>query len=172
MAEPRKGAHLGAPPSRTDYLPDSRILTAADKAERKALFETFGANMKSARLRAGMTQRELAIRADISNETFISKLELGTRAPNLIQLIMLAHALNVSCEALLAHVPIPKRERSRRTMLALVRREPGIDVESLADHLHVKAIYILNLGKRLTLEGVVMRDGARFWPASPAEESS
>lgn len=52
----REANQATAPPGRMDYLPDSRILTPADKAERQALFMAFGANLRRARLSAGITQ--------------------------------------------------------------------------------------------------------------------
>lgn len=72
MADRHKAAQGGVPSGRADYLPDSRILTPADKAEREALLRAFGANLPRARLTAGMTQRELAARADIANVSVIS----------------------------------------------------------------------------------------------------
>jgi len=171
MADRRKGAHDGVPPGRADYLPDSRILTPADKVEREALLKAFGANLRRARQTAGMTQRELAARADIANVSFVSQLEMGTRSPNLVQLAMLTRALSVSYDTLLTSLPTPRRERSARTVIALVRREPGIDADHLAALLHVKASYVLMLGRRLSLEGRLRHDGPRFWPVDPGETS-
>ncbi len=172
MADRRKGAYGGAPPGRADYLPDSRILTPADKVEREALLKAFGVNLRRARLTAGMTQRELATRAEITNVSFVSQLEMGARSPNLVQLAMLTHALEVSYDRLLTSLPTPRRERSARIVIALVRREPGIDADHLAAHLHVKASYILMLGRRLSLEGRLRHDGLHFWPVDPGEKSS
>jgi DNA-binding XRE family transcriptional regulator len=104
-----------------DYLPDSRVLTSADKAERRALLMAFGANLRRARLSAGITQRDLAVRAEFSSATVASQLEVGTRPPNFLQLVMLGHALDMPHDALLSHLPFPLRERSTRLMLALVR---------------------------------------------------
>jgi transcriptional regulator with XRE-family HTH domain len=172
MADRHKGTHGGAPPGRADYLPDSRILTPADKVEREALLKAFGANLRRARQTAGMTQRELATRADITNVSFVSQLEMGTRSPNLVQLAMLIHALDVSYDTLLTSLPTPSRERSARTVIALVRKEPGIDAGDLAAHLHVKVSYVLMLGQRLSLEGRLRRDGLYFWPLDPDETRS
>jgi ribosome-binding protein aMBF1 (putative translation factor) len=101
MPNRRTCAHGGVPPGRAVYLPDSRILTPADKAEREALLKAFGANLRRARLTAGMTQRELATRAEITNASFVSQLEMGTRSPNLAQLAMLTRALDTSYDVLL-----------------------------------------------------------------------
>jgi|ERR1700677_2659400 len=169
MADKCKGAHGGVPPGRADYLPDSRILTPADRVEREAFLKAFGANLRRARLTAGMTQRELATRADITNASFVSQLKMGARSPNLVQLAMLTHALGVSYYTLLTSLPTPRRERSARIVIALVRRGPGIDAGDLAAHVHVKASYILMLGRRLSLEGRLRHDGLRFWPVDSDE---
>jgi transcriptional regulator with XRE-family HTH domain len=167
MADRHTGTHGGVPPGRADYLPDSRILTPADRVEREALLKAFGANLRRARQTAGMTQRELATRADITNASFVSQLEMGARSPNLVQLAMLTHALEVSYDTLLTSLPTPRRERSARSVIALVRREPGIDADHLAAHLHVKVRYVLMLGRRLNLEGRLRHDGRHFWPLDP-----
>ncbi len=170
MSEQRRANQATAPPGRLDYLPDSRILTPADKAERRALFKAFGANLKRARLSAGITQRELAIRAEFSSVTIASQLEVGTRPPNFLQLVMLAHALDVPLDALLSPLPVPLRERSTRLMLALVRKHPGISADELASALLVKPSYITMLGDRLSLENRLASGRHCFWPTGHAGE--
>ena len=159
-----------APPGRMDYLPDSRILTPADKAERRALFMAFGANLRRARLSAGITQRDLAVRAEFSSATVASQLEVGTRPPNFLQLVMLGHALDMPHDALLSHLPVPLRERSTRLMLALVRKHPGISADELANALRVKPSYITMLGGRLSLEQRVIYERSRFLPSPDPTE--
>lgn len=161
----RRANQATAPPGRLDYLPDSRILTPADKAERRALFEAFGANLRRARLSGGITQRQLAIRAEFSSVTVASQLEVGTRPPNFLQLVMLAHALDVPFDALLSPLPVPLRERSTRLILALVRRHPGISAGELASALLVKPSYIAMLAGRLSLERQLTCDHLRCWPS-------
>jgi transcriptional regulator with XRE-family HTH domain len=165
MSEQRRANQATAPPGRLDYLPDSRILTPADKAERRALFKAFGANLRRARLSAGITQRELAIRAEFSSATVASQIEVGTRPPNFLQLVMLAHALDVPYDALLAPLPVPLRERSTRLMLALVSKHPGISADELASSLLVKPSYIAMLASRLSLERRLTCDYLRYWPS-------
>ncbi|HTC73777.1 MAG TPA: helix-turn-helix domain-containing protein [Solirubrobacteraceae bacterium] len=147
-----------------DYLPDSRILTPADKAERRALCMAFGANLRRARLSAGITQRDLAVRAEFSSATVVSQLEVGTRPSNFLQLVMLGHALDTPHDALLSLLPVPLRERSTRLMLALVRKHPGISADELASALRVKPSYITMLGGRLSLEQRVIYERSRFLP--------
>jgi DNA-binding XRE family transcriptional regulator len=163
MSEQRRANQATAPPGRLDYLPDSRILTPADKAERRALSKAFGANLRRARLSAGITQRELAIRAEFSSVTVASQLEVGTRPPNFLQLVMVAHALDVPFDALLSPLPVPLRERSTRLMLALVRKHPGISADELASALLVKPSYIAMLAGRLSLERRLTCDHLRYW---------
>lgn len=170
MSEQRRANQATAPPGRLDYLPDSRILTPADKAERRGLFEAFGANLRRARLSAGITQRELAIRAEFSSVTVASQLEVGTRPPNFLQLVMLAHALDVPLDALLSPLPVPLRERSTRLMLALVRKHPGSSADELASALLVKPSYIAMLAGRLNLEGLLVYDHLRLWPSDHASD--
>jgi DNA-binding XRE family transcriptional regulator len=165
MSEQRRANQATAPPGRQDYLPDSRILTPADKAERRALFKAFGANLRRARLSAGITQRELAIRAEFSSVTVASQLEVGTRPPNFLQLVMLAHALDEPFDALLSNLPVPLRERSTRHMLAFVRKDPGISADELASALLVKPSYIAMLAGRLSLEKRLTSDRHSFWPS-------
>ena len=93
---------------------------------------------------------------------------MGTSSPNLVQLAMLTYALDVSHDT---NLPTPRRERSARIMIALVCREPGIDADHLAAHLHVKASYILMLGLRLSLKGRLRHDGLHFWPPDTARRS-
>jgi DNA-binding XRE family transcriptional regulator len=165
MSERRRTDQAAAPPGRLDYLPDSRILTPADKDERRALFKAFGANLRRARLSAGMTQRELAIRAEFSSVTIASQLEVGIRPPNFLQLVMLAHALDVPYDALLSTLPLPLRERSTRLILALVRKHPGISADELASALLVKPSYIAMLAGRLSLERRLTYDHLLYWPS-------
>jgi DNA-binding XRE family transcriptional regulator len=160
-----------APPGRLDYLPDSRILTPADKAERRALFKTFGTNLRRERLSVGITQRELATRAEFSSVTVASQLEVGTRPPNLLQLVMLSHALDAPYDTLLSNLPVPLRERSTRLMLALVRKRPGISAGQLASALLVKPSYIAMLGDRLSIEQRVISDRHSFWPSDHADKN-
>lgn len=60
-----------------------------------------GANIRKARLAAGLTQEELAERSGFSQQ-YISGLEHGKRNPTIVSLYELAQALGVSHEALVA----------------------------------------------------------------------
>lgn len=58
-----------------------------------------GANIREARLAAGMTQEDLAERSGFSQQ-YISGLERGKRNPTIVSLYELAQALGVSHEQL------------------------------------------------------------------------
>lgn len=103
--------------------------------------------------------------------TVASQLEVGARPPNLLQLVMLSHALDVPYDALLSNLPVPLRERSTRLMLALVRKHPGISADQLASALLVKPSYIAMLGDRLSLEQRLIADRHSFWPSDHTDEN-
>ncbi|MBL4927777.1 helix-turn-helix domain-containing protein [Fuscibacter oryzae] len=63
----------------------------------------FAAALREARLRAGMTQEELAERADVSVR-FISLLENGRRQPSLSALAAVSAGLNIPMSMMLAAV--------------------------------------------------------------------
>ncbi len=60
-----------------------------------------GANVREARLAAGMTQEELAERSGFSQQ-YISGLERGKRNPTIVSVYELAQALGVKHEQLVA----------------------------------------------------------------------
>ena len=60
-----------------------------------------GANVREARLEAGMTQEELAERSGFSQQ-YISGLERGKRNPTIVSVYELAQALGVKHEQLVA----------------------------------------------------------------------
>ena len=60
-----------------------------------------GGNVKNARIAAGMTQEELAVRSGFSQQ-YISGLERGKRNPTIVSIYELGQALGVSHEQLVA----------------------------------------------------------------------
>jgi transcriptional regulator with XRE-family HTH domain len=62
---------------------------------------TFGANLRSARGRAGLTQEALGHRAEF-HPTEVNRIERGRRNPGLITIVKLAKALDVPASDLLA----------------------------------------------------------------------
>jgi transcriptional regulator with XRE-family HTH domain len=62
-----------------------------------------GSELRKARQRAGLTQEELAFRADVSRN-YVSMLELDQKSPTVQTLMKLADALGVKASQLLARV--------------------------------------------------------------------
>jgi len=62
---------------------------------------TFGANLRSARERAGLTQEALGLRASF-HPTEVNRIEKGRRNPGLLTIVKLAKALNIPAGDLLA----------------------------------------------------------------------
>ena len=60
----------------------------------------FGANLRSAREHAGLTQEALGLRADF-HPTEVNRIERGRRNPGLLTIIRLAKALDTSASDLL-----------------------------------------------------------------------
>ncbi len=60
-----------------------------------------GANVRDARLAAGLTQEELAERSGFSQQ-YISGLERGSRNPTIVSIFEIGQALGVSHEQLVA----------------------------------------------------------------------
>lgn len=67
----------------------------------------FGAAVRAARVRANISQEELAHRSSL-DRTYIGGVERGERNPSLVSLQKIATGLNITLSALFAHVP-PER---------------------------------------------------------------
>lgn len=65
-----------------------------------SLNTTFGTLLRTLRQERGISQEELAFRADL-DRTFISLLERGQRQPSLSTIFQLAQALNVKASRLI-----------------------------------------------------------------------
>jgi transcriptional regulator with XRE-family HTH domain len=61
----------------------------------------FGANLRAARKRAGLSQEALGHRADF-HPTEVTRIEKGRRNPGLLTIVKLAKALNIPAGDLLA----------------------------------------------------------------------
>lgn len=62
-----------------------------------------GEELRKARMRAGLTQEELAFRADISRN-YVSLLELGEKSPTVQVLLRICKALGVRASAVIARI--------------------------------------------------------------------
>jgi len=61
----------------------------------------FGANLRSARERAGLTQEALGLRAEF-HPTEVNRIERGRRNPGLLTIVKLAKALDLPARELLS----------------------------------------------------------------------
>lgn len=75
----------------------------------------FGQRVRKRRERLGLSQQQLAERADLDT-TYISGIERGRRNPGLNALAQLAKALNLSLSTLVGHLrePVPHEVRRGR----------------------------------------------------------
>lgn len=64
---------------------------------------SLGEELRKARIAAGLTQEELAFKADISRN-YVSLLELGEKSPTVQVLLRICKALNVRASAVIARV--------------------------------------------------------------------
>ncbi len=78
----------------------------------------FGVRLRELRERAGLSRKELALRAGMQSQAGIRNLEQGVRAPGWETVLRLSQALEVDCTAFI-EVPsrqmVPRRGRPRKT---------------------------------------------------------
>jgi len=118
--------------------------------------KTFGETVKKLRNHLGISQEDLAERADL-HRTYISDVERGSRNLSLENIERLAHALEVSVASLFASKEVIQQDKSVRHPGA----DAGIDilfVEDSADdvELALRALKRANIANRIH----VVRDGA------------
>jgi transcriptional regulator with XRE-family HTH domain len=77
--------------------------------------EVFGAVLLRARTRCGLTQEELAFRAEV-DRTFVSRLERGIRQPTITTLIQLAKALEISAADLVQETESELHRASKKKL--------------------------------------------------------
>jgi transcriptional regulator with XRE-family HTH domain len=70
-------------------------MSAVTPAVRRKVGKAFGAALRRTRRQKGLSQEEVAYRADI-NRTYMSMLERGKRTPTLTIIFLLADVLEVS----------------------------------------------------------------------------
>ena len=69
----------------------------------------FGKALRDRRLKAGLTQEQLGLEADL-RRTFVSLLELGQQQPTLTTIFKLATALNIKPSELIAGTEVMMRK--------------------------------------------------------------
>ncbi len=79
-------------------------------AERTAYLEGFAANVRRLREEKGWSQTELYNAADL-HRTGLGRIETGRYEPGLLTLAILADALGVKVDDLMAGLPVPKERR-------------------------------------------------------------
>ncbi|EEG72603.1 DNA-binding helix-turn-helix protein [[Clostridium] hylemonae DSM 15053] len=82
------------------FIFSENIVKLIPKVKGAIMEEKIGFRVKQARLNAGLTQEELAEKANMSS-SFISRLENGKILPSIKKLLMLADIMNVGLEDLL-----------------------------------------------------------------------
>lgn len=84
------------------------------KSQPQDIGAIFGGVLQRHRARAGLSQEELAFRADV-DRTFVSRLERGIRQPTITTLIGLAEALDTSASVLVQEAETEyKRSKARK----------------------------------------------------------
>lgn len=93
----------------------------------------YGRNIKNARKKLGLTQKELAEASGVAKVT-IQQYETGKRQPRLEQLSMLAEAMKVHMDELLGTKPLPSREVAINEGFPCeyTDMEDGAEIESMA----------------------------------------
>ena len=93
----------------------------------------YGKNIKNARKKAGLTQKELAEASGVAKVT-IQQYETGKRQPRLEQLSMLAEAMQVHMDELLGTKPLPSRAVviNEGFPCECIETEDGAEIESMA----------------------------------------
>jgi ribosome-binding protein aMBF1 (putative translation factor) len=84
-------------------VPFAGVKTLNESAVKKS----FGQAVRAARTEAGLSQMELAERADL-HFTFISSVERGVRNISLVNIVRIARALAVKPEVLFTNLPTTK----------------------------------------------------------------
>lgn len=68
------------------------------RPKNSVLVDGFGDRVRLARLRAGLTQMQLAVKAGLSRQSLISKIERGVQESNFTTVVSIARVLNVSLD--------------------------------------------------------------------------
>ncbi|HEX6569952.1 MAG TPA: helix-turn-helix transcriptional regulator [Acidimicrobiales bacterium] len=110
----------------------------------RAQLERLGRVIREQRNQAEMSLRDLAARTNVSNP-YLSQLERGLHEPSVRVLKAIAHALNMSAEALMVQAGMldgPARAEPAVTVADAVRADPRLTEEQRAALLTVYRSYI------------------------------
>ena len=98
------------------------------------VLEAIGARIRSAREHLGLSQEELAARADV-NAGYLSLIERGQREPSLSKLHKIATATNLTLGDLLGAAEVPATLVCDREVSRLMAQVPDDKRKALLDHL-------------------------------------
>ena len=104
----------------------------------------FGKRLKNKRQELGLTQEELAEKADL-DATYVGSIERGERNVSLGNIIALAHALMISPNELIPGEHHRKKEQTKVAFgkcLKSKREERGLTQEELAEKAGLNSIFI------------------------------
>lgn len=134
-----------------------KITFGPDEHEVSDLLLAFGRHLRLLRVEARLSQQRLADRC-FTRDSRISSFERGARVPNLLTLLLLAHALDVSMDRLTEGLVAPARWASVAQMLDLLARRPGISTDAAAEALHLPHWVVMELVLYLESVEAIVRD--------------
>ncbi len=108
-----------------------------------AISSSSGARIERVRERLGLSQRGLAVSAELSQST-LSRIESGARAPKMSELIVIAEALGCSVSEISEHSAVRDR------VVCFARAENGSDMSSMRREL----VHLLELDAYLDEYGI------------------
>ena len=128
----------------------SRLIIARgrDQHERDATLLALGANLRSLRLKASLSQVDLAARCYLRHD-HISAFEHGKYPATVLALLTISDALDASIAEITEGVPAPTRHPERTRALSLITYHPGITTKALADKMGLPAGYVTQILRRL-----------------------
>ena len=113
-----------------------------DKEKTDSTLRMFGTRLKTLRVAAGLSQRDVAQRCFMATDRDVSRLERGINVPSLLVLGVLARALGISVADLTDGLAPTVRHASSTAILDLAAREPRPDTRALVESLGLPASYV------------------------------
>lgn len=152
-AEPSQSHRNAESPSRLIEL-------ARDQHERASIPLALGANLRSLRRRASLSQVDLAARSYLRHD-HIAAFEQGKYPPTLLVLLTISDALHASIAEIAEGVPSSTRQPESTRALSIITSHPGITTKALADEMGVPAWYLTQILHRLESLGAI--NGPMQW---------
>jgi transcriptional regulator with XRE-family HTH domain len=126
-----------------------------DVREGDVVLRAFGERLRAQRGAERLTQEDLAVRC-FMRRAQISRIECGDRAPNLSDLLVIAHRLGVSAGELTDGLQAPVRRVGTAQVLDLITRRPGISADALATSLGLPSSYAFEIALYLQSTGAIV----------------